>query len=72
VRYQEMERDTLEREMRTIDTPLGPVRFKVATRAGRVLNAAPEFDDCARIAAERRVPMKEVQAIATRAWLEAK
>jgi uncharacterized protein (TIGR00299 family) protein len=72
VRYQEMQRDTLEREMRSIDTPLGPVRFKVATRAGRILNAAAEFDDCARIAAERGLPIKEVQAIATRAWLEAR
>jgi uncharacterized protein (TIGR00299 family) protein len=72
VRYQEMQRDTLERAIRTIDTPLGTVRFKVATRGGRVLNAAPEFDDCARIAAERGLPIKEVQAIATRAWLEAR
>jgi uncharacterized protein (TIGR00299 family) protein len=72
VRYQEMQRDTLEREIRSIETPLGAIRFKVATRAGRVLNAAPEFEDCARIAAARGVPIKEVQAIATRAWLEAK
>jgi pyridinium-3,5-bisthiocarboxylic acid mononucleotide nickel chelatase len=71
VRYQEMQRDTLEREMRTIDTPLGAVRFKVASRDGRVLNAAPEFEDCARIAGERGLPIKEVQAIAIRAWLEA-
>jgi uncharacterized protein (TIGR00299 family) protein len=70
VRYQEMQRDTLEREIRSIETPLGAIRFKVATRAGRVLNAAPEFEDCARIAAERGLPIKEVQAIATRAWLE--
>ena len=70
VRYQEMWRDRLEREMRTIETPLGPIRFKVATRDGRVLNASPEFDDCARIAAERALPIKEVQAIATKAWLD--
>jgi len=71
VRYQEMQRDTLDREIRSIETPIGSVRFKVATRGGRVLNAAPEFEDCARIAAERGLPIKEVQAIATRAWLEA-
>jgi pyridinium-3,5-bisthiocarboxylic acid mononucleotide nickel chelatase len=70
VRYQEMWRDRLEREMRTIDTPVGPIRFKVATRDGRVLNASPEFDDCARIAAERALPIKDVQAIATKAWLD--
>jgi hypothetical protein len=72
VRYQEMQRDTLQREIRTIETPVGAVRFKVATRDGRVLNAAPEFDDCARIAAERGLPIKEVQAIAMRSWLDAR
>lgn len=70
VRYQEMQRDTLDREIRSIDTPLGPVRFKIASRDGRVLNAAPEFDDCARIAAARGRPIKDVQAMAMRAWLD--
>jgi uncharacterized protein (DUF111 family) len=70
MRYQEMRRDTLDREIRSIDTPLGPVRFKIASRAGRVLNAAPEFDDCARIATERGMAIKDVQALAARAWLD--
>jgi uncharacterized protein (TIGR00299 family) protein len=70
MRYQEMRRDVLDREIRSIDTPLGPVRFKIASRAGRVLNAAPEFDDCARIATERGMAIKDVQALATRAWLD--
>ncbi len=70
VRYQEMLRDRLDREIVQVDTPLGAIRFKVASRDGRVLNALAEFDDCARIAAERQVPVKDVQAIATRAWLE--
>jgi pyridinium-3,5-bisthiocarboxylic acid mononucleotide nickel chelatase len=70
VRYQEMLRDRLEREVRSIATPIGPIRFKIATRDGRVLNASPEFDDCARAAAEHGVPIKDVQAIATKAWLD--
>ncbi len=72
VRYRDVHRDRLDREVRTIDTPVGPVRFKVAGRAGRVLNAAPEFDDCARAAAERGLPIKDVQAIAIKAWLDLK
>jgi uncharacterized protein (TIGR00299 family) protein len=72
VRYQEMLRDRLDRAIQSVETPVGPIRFKVATRDGRVLNAAPEFDDCARIAAERGVPIKDVQAIATRAWLDSR
>ncbi len=50
-----MLRDRLEREMTDVETPLGAIRFKVARRRdGRILNAAPEFEDCARIGRERR------------------
>lgn len=71
VRYQEVRRERLEREVRTIDSPVGRIRFKIAIRDGRVLNASPEFEDCARIAAERQLAIKDVQAIATKAWLDA-
>jgi uncharacterized protein (TIGR00299 family) protein len=70
VRYHEMMRERLEREVRSISTPVGTIRFKVATRDGRTINASPEFDDCARIAAERGLPIKEVQAMAVKAWLD--
>jgi hypothetical protein len=70
VRYQEMRRDTLDRRIVSVETPLGPLRMKIAGRDGRVLNAAAEFDDCARVASERGVAIKEVQAIAMQAWLE--
>jgi uncharacterized protein (TIGR00299 family) protein len=69
VRYREMSRECLDREEVVVSTPLGPVRVKVARRDGRVLNASPEFDDCARIARERNVPVKEVQALAIKAFL---
>ena len=70
VRYQEMQRERLQREVRTIETAVGPIRFKIASRGGHVVNAAPEFDDCARAAAERGIPIKEIQALATKAWLD--
>ena len=69
VRYRETMRECLEREDVTVETTLGPVRVKVARRDGRVLNAAPEFEDCARIARERGVAVKEVQALAIKAFL---
>jgi uncharacterized protein (TIGR00299 family) protein len=72
VRYQEMRRDILDREIQSVETALGAIRFKVATRDGRVLNAAPEFDDCARIATERGMPIKDLQALAMKAWLDTK
>ena len=61
-------RECLDREIVTVETPLGAVRFKVARRDGRVLNAVPEFEDCARLAAAKNLSVKEVQALAVSAY----
>jgi uncharacterized protein (TIGR00299 family) protein len=68
LRWMEADRECLHREIVSVDTPLGPVRFKIARRDGRVVNAAPEFEDCAALAAARGVPVKEVQALALQAY----
>ena len=70
LRVTETERERLDREEVAVETPLGTVRFKVARRGGALRNAAPEFEDCARLAAERRLSIKDVQAIAVKAWLD--
>jgi hypothetical protein len=70
VRFLEMEREQLSREIKTVETPLGPVRFKVAYRDEEVLNAAPEFDDCVQLAEKHCLSVKKVQAIATKAYLD--
>ena len=70
LRVTETERERLDREAVAVETPVGPVRIKVARRDGAIRNAAPEFEDCARLAAERRLSIKEVQAIAVKAWLD--
>jgi pyridinium-3,5-bisthiocarboxylic acid mononucleotide nickel chelatase len=70
LRYREMTRECLEREAVTVDTSLGPVRMKVARRAGEVVNVSPEFDDCARLAREHGAPLKDVQAAALKAYLD--
>ncbi len=71
VRWQEMRRECLDRAFETVHTPLGEVRFKVARRRGEVVNASPEFEDCARIAAARGLSVKDVQAQALVAWVQA-
>jgi len=70
IRHREMARERLDREQVSVDTPYGTVRIKVARRDGVVVNAAPEFDDCVRLATERGVPVKDVQAAAVRANLD--
>jgi hypothetical protein len=67
VRYEEMSRTCLDRSVETVTTPYGDVRIKVARQDGRELNASPEFDDCARLAAEHGVSIKAVQAAAVAA-----
>ena len=60
LRIHEAGRLVLEREMVNVETPYGPVRVKVAKRAGKVMNVAPEYEDCQRLAAEKSVPLKQV------------
>jgi uncharacterized protein (TIGR00299 family) protein len=68
LRHYDVDRECLEREIVSVETSLGVVRFKVARRDGRVMNAVPEFEDCAKLAAAHSLPVKEVQAIALNAY----
>jgi uncharacterized protein (TIGR00299 family) protein len=70
VRYRELRRECLDRETVTVETPLGAVRMKIARRNGEVLNASPEFEDCVRIATEHKRPLKDVQALAAKAFID--
>ena len=60
LRIHEARRKVLDRELVTVETRYGAVLVKVARRDGRVLNVAPEYEDCQRLAAEKSVPLKEV------------
>src|SRR5262249_51327616 len=68
LRHDEVERECLAREIVQVEPPVGSVRFKVAWRDGRVVNAVPEFDDCAKLAAANNLSVKDVQAIAVEAY----
>ncbi|HMD34551.1 MAG TPA: nickel pincer cofactor biosynthesis protein LarC [Vicinamibacterales bacterium] len=70
LRHYEVARECLKREIVSVQTPLGAVRFKIAWRDGRIVNATPEFDDVAKVAAIHNLPVKDVQAIAIRAYAE--
>lgn len=59
IRITRITRRKLRRESRTIDTVYGPVRVKVASLDSRE-RFAPEYEDCARIARERKIPLIEV------------
>jgi uncharacterized protein (TIGR00299 family) protein len=59
----------LAREFVDVKTSLGKVRIKVARlNSGKIANAAPEYEDCRKIAAEHSVPLKQVMEEAMQAY----
>jgi len=70
LRIYEARRKVLEREFVSVETPFGEVRVKVGKREGKVLNVAPEYEDCQRLAAEKSVPLKEVILAAHLAYMK--
>ena len=60
LRWTEVSRARLEREMVTITTAYGALPFKVSRLAGRVVTVTPEFADVVRIAREKSLPVREV------------
>ncbi|MBU4385972.1 MAG: LarC family nickel insertion protein, partial [Actinobacteria bacterium] len=50
----------IEREIIDVATSWGHVGVKVGREGSRVTSVSPEFSDCARIAGEHGVPIKEV------------
>ena len=71
VRTSETTRECLERHLVEVETPLGTIPIKVARRRGAVLNAAPEFEDCVRVAETHGLSVKQVHAVAMKAYLDA-
>ncbi len=60
VRQREEKRQMLNRKWVTVTTRWGDVRLKVASMKDGVMNSAPEYEDCRRIATEFHVPLKAV------------
>ena len=50
----------IERAFVEVETRWGPVRVKIGREGGHVTSVSPEFSDCARIAGESGVPIKDV------------
>ncbi|MFA6111228.1 MAG: nickel pincer cofactor biosynthesis protein LarC [Candidatus Latescibacterota bacterium] len=63
VRFHAVDRRKLERAVIRVATPYGEVRVKTGTFDGR-RRFAPEYEDCARLARQHRVPLLSVYAAA--------
>jgi uncharacterized protein (TIGR00299 family) protein len=60
VRWTEVSRTRLDREVVTIVTDYGPLPFKVSRLSGRVVTITPEFADVVRLAQAKSLPVREV------------
>lgn len=73
VREHTLWRWVLDRRIETVDTPAGSVRMKLALLEGKVVRAAPEYDDCAALARKKPgVTVRQIQEMAMAAWNEKK
>jgi pyridinium-3,5-bisthiocarboxylic acid mononucleotide nickel chelatase len=64
MRVQPVYRYTAQREIKQVETVFGPVPVKIKLLDGRPIQAMPEYDACASLAAERGVPLAEVYTAA--------
>jgi len=67
VRRSLAERRKLTREFTIVQTAYGQVKVKLGKLDGKILQAAPEFDSCRKLAEEAKVPLKEVYEAASKA-----
>lgn len=65
------QRSKLRRESRTVRTPWGDVRLKVAYLGDRVVRCEPEYEDCKALADANGVSLREVYRAALAAAEEA-
>jgi uncharacterized protein (TIGR00299 family) protein len=68
VRHRTADRRKLRREFVTVPTPHGEVTVKLGRLDGRVVQAAPEFESCKKVAEQAGVPLKEVHQSALTAF----
>jgi uncharacterized protein (TIGR00299 family) protein len=68
IRRYAVQRHKLRREPRTVQTPWGPVQGKRGWRDGGPAVWTPEYEDCARVARQHGVALREVYAAVRQAY----
>jgi pyridinium-3,5-bisthiocarboxylic acid mononucleotide nickel chelatase len=68
IRYQEMDRKILDRELVEVETSAGQIQIKIGRSGGRILQVAPEFETCLAAARLSGQPLKRVYELAVEAF----
>jgi hypothetical protein len=69
LRWREEERSCADREILTLQTRYGKIRFKLARWEGKIVNLSPEYEDCKKLALSHKVSIKEIFEEAKRAGI---
>lgn len=67
VRYRRVRRVCADRRIETVETEYGPLRVKLGYMSGGLVNANPEYEDCAAAARSSGAPLADVMEAARRA-----
>jgi len=67
-RIRQEQRHCLKRKLVSVTTEWGTVQIKVGFWQGREVNAAPEFEDCRKLAEAHSIPVKQVMETALRIY----
>ena len=60
------ERRKLKREFVTVKTKFGKVTVKLGKLNGKVVQAAPEFESCKKLAAQKKMPLRQIYEAASK------
>ena len=60
IRYYPLTVHRLERKFREVETEWGIVKVKEGILQGQIVQSAPEYEDCKKIAMHHQVPLKKV------------
>ncbi len=64
IRWRAESRIRADRSVEELETKFGTLQFKIARMNGKIVNVAPEYDDCKRLALEKNISLKQVMEAA--------
>jgi pyridinium-3,5-bisthiocarboxylic acid mononucleotide nickel chelatase len=68
VRYREIQRTTLDREIVHVQTAFGSIQIKIGRQDGKILQVSPEFESCNAAAERSQQPLKRIYELAVEAF----
>ena len=68
IRYREIERITLDREVVQVQTAFGSIQIKIGSQDGKIFQVSPEFESCNAAAERSQQPLKRIYELAVEAF----